>query len=190
MPRQTRISRDEIVQAAVDLVSRQGLEALNARTLADQLHCSTQPIFSNFDSMDQLRQAVIEDAQALYHNCITEAAQDKTMPPYKASGMAYINFARRKPELFKLLFMRNRTNEDTADKTDEDMPALLKMIEKNTGFTEKQAFRLHMADWIFVHGLATMIVTSYLNWDEATVSDLLSQAYLSFKNGIAAKGDN
>ena len=44
-------------------------------------------------------------------------------PPYKASGMAYIRFAREQRELFKLLFMRDRTNEEKA--AGEELEALL-----------------------------------------------------------------
>ena len=63
MPPRVRVTKEEIVRAATDLVRAEGMECLNARRIASALGCSTQPIFSNFGSMEELRAAVIEDAE-------------------------------------------------------------------------------------------------------------------------------
>ncbi|MBR2902271.1 MAG: TetR/AcrR family transcriptional regulator, partial [Clostridia bacterium] len=65
MPRQIRISKEDIINTTVDIVRRSGDQAINARTIAAALNCSTQPIFSNFDTMDQLRLAVVERADKM-----------------------------------------------------------------------------------------------------------------------------
>ena len=53
-----KITREEIVNAAVDLVRKAGEQAINARMVAAMLNCSTQPIFSNFATREELRLAV------------------------------------------------------------------------------------------------------------------------------------
>ena len=58
MPPKVKITKENIIQAAMDIVRNAGADALNARNIAAKLDCSTQPIFSNFATMDQLRLAV------------------------------------------------------------------------------------------------------------------------------------
>ena len=65
MPPKVKVTKEEIIRAAVEIVRRDGHQALNARTVAAALNCSTQPVFSNFSGMDALRMAVVERADAL-----------------------------------------------------------------------------------------------------------------------------
>ena len=109
MPPKVRITKEDIVEAAVGIVRESGAQALNARTVATALNCSTQPVFSNFETMEALRLAVVEKADRLCGACMQRETQKGEYPPYKASGMAYIRFAREEKELFKLLYMRDRT---------------------------------------------------------------------------------
>ena len=60
MPPKIRISKNFIEENALGFVRQYGVEALNARTLANYLRCSTQPIFSNYSSMDELKQVVLK----------------------------------------------------------------------------------------------------------------------------------
>ena len=96
-------------------------------------------------------------------------------PPYKASGMAYIRFAREQKELFKLLFMRDRTHEGKA--AGDELEALLGLIQKSMGLSRDDAYRFHLEMWIYVHGIATMIATAYLEWDMDFISAALTDAY-------------
>ena len=50
MPPKVKITKDDIIQTTLDLLRKNGDAAINARSLASALNCSTQPIFSNFAS--------------------------------------------------------------------------------------------------------------------------------------------
>ena len=52
MPPKVRIAKEDIVKTAVELVRKNGAGSINARAIAAELECSTQPIFSNFATMD------------------------------------------------------------------------------------------------------------------------------------------
>ena len=65
MPPKVKITKEDIVSAAVGVVREQGAEALGARQVAAALGCSTQPLFSNFASMEELRSAVVAYAYNL-----------------------------------------------------------------------------------------------------------------------------
>ena len=52
MPPKPKFSREEIVDAALDIVSREVVSALSARELGEKLGSSPRPIFTVFKSMD------------------------------------------------------------------------------------------------------------------------------------------
>ena len=108
MPPKAKITKDEITKAALELVRKEGTDAINARSVATALCCSTQPIFSNFTTMDELQGAVKKAAYEHYLALLNNEAEEGKYPKYKAFGMAYIRFAKDEPELFKLLFMCDR----------------------------------------------------------------------------------
>ncbi|MBR5140792.1 MAG: TetR family transcriptional regulator, partial [Clostridia bacterium] len=70
MPPKVKTTKDDIIHAAINLVREGGAEAINARNIAAALKCSTQPVFSNFASMTELKFKVIEEADKLYNKYI------------------------------------------------------------------------------------------------------------------------
>ena len=174
MPRKFLFKREEIVEAAVQLTRESGISAVTARGLGERLGTSSKPIFSHFENMEQVQQAVLAAANEKYQNYLKTDMADGKYPPYKASGMAYIRFAREERELFKLLFMRDRSGE-TIEENKEEIRPLLVLIEKNLGI------------WVYVHGIASMIATSYLDWDDEMASEALSDAYQGLRHRFTEK---
>lgn len=180
MPPKFRFTREEILNAALGLTRRGGLSGLTARALAAELNCSAKPIFGLFENMEEVQREVCSSANALYQNYLREDMAKGEYPPYKASGMAYIRFAREERELFKLLFMRDRSRELTAEDREEIRP-LLELIQQNLGLSEDDAYMFHLEMWLYVHGIATMIATSYLDWQDDLISRVLTDAYMGLK---------
>lgn len=181
MPPQNKFTREQLIDTALELVSQQGMQALTARSLASALGCSVKPIFGLFRNMEQVQQAVQEAAMSRYNDCLRHDMEQGIYPPYKASGMAYIRFARENRELFKLLFMCDRTGQPTQVERSTIAP-LLELIQKNLCISEDRAYLFHMEMWLYVHGIATMIATSFLDWQEEFVSDVLTDAYFGLKS--------
>ena len=175
MPPKCRFTREEIIQAALDLTAEKGVGALTARGLAQRLGSSAKPIFGLFANMEEVQQEVVKAANLRYQEYLRQDMSAGRYPPYKASGMAYIRFAREQKELFKLLFMRDRTHEEKA--AGDELEALLGLIQKNMGLSRDDAYRFHLEMWIYVHGIATMIATAYLEWAMDFISAALTDAY-------------
>ena len=175
MPPKCRFTREEIIQAALDLTAEKGVGALTARGLAQRLGSSAKPIFGLFANMEEVQQEVVKAANLRYQEYLWQDMSAGRYPSYKASGMAYIRFAREQKELFKLLFMRDRTHEEKA--AGDELEALLGLIQKNMGLSRDDAYRFHLEMWIYVHGIATMIATAYLEWDMDFISAALTDAY-------------
>lgn len=185
MPPKCRFTREEIIQAALDLTAEKGVGALTARGLAQRLGSSAKPIFGLFANMEEVQQEVVKAANLRYQEYLRQDMSAGRYPPYKASGMAYIRFAREQKELFKLLFMRDRTHEEKA--AGDELEALLGLIQKNMGLSRDDAYRFHLEMWIYVHGIATMIATAYLEWDMDFISAALTDAYQGLRLRFLSK---
>ena len=51
MPAVKKVSKEKIIDAAVEVLRDGGFSAINARSVAKKLGCSTQPIYLSFQSM-------------------------------------------------------------------------------------------------------------------------------------------
>ena len=179
MPPKVKITKEDIISTAFALIREHGEEAVNARAIAASLNCSTQPVFSNFSGMEDLRKAVIKAAYERYLEFIRKETESGQYPQYKAFGMAYIRFAKEEKELFRLLFMCDRKGQDLVPT--EDFDASVEVIMQTSGVSRETATMLHLEMWTFVHGIATMMATSFLLLDWELISDMLSDVYLGIR---------
>lgn len=185
MPPKVKITREEIIQTALALVREQGVEAVNARAVASTLGCSTQPVFSNFSTMEELQRATAEAAYGCYLDYIRREEASGEYPRYKAFGMAYIRFAGEERELFRLLFLRDRSGEDTSPSP--DFEASVRMIMESCGVSFETATVIHLENWGFVHGIGTMLATSFLTLDRELISRMVSDVYQGIRQRYLQK---
>lgn len=180
MPPKVKVTKNDIINAAVETVRLQGAQALGARAVAAALGSSTQPVFSNFSTMEELKQAVTEAARSIYQRYAAEETGRGNYPVYKSHGMAYIRFAKEEKELFKFLFMRDNGSTLLPAGAGVD-PAMEQLVQSNTGLSEKETKLFHLEMWAFVHGIATMFATGFLDLEEELVSRMLTDAYLGLR---------
>ncbi len=186
MPPRFKFTKAEITNAALSITRKEGLPGLTARALAAELGCSVKPVFGLFKNMEEVQQEVKKAAHTLWLNYLKEEMEKGELPPYKASGMAYIRFARKEKELFKLLFMRDRSDE-IKEENREEMEPILEIIQEKTGMNRQDAYSFHIEMWIFVHGIATMTATNYLDLEEAYISSVLTDAYEGIRSRFTKK---
>ena len=180
MPPVQKTGKDKIINAAFDIVREESFCNLNARAIAKKLGISTQPIFSNFKNMEDLKMEIVRKASCLYFSMLEEEEKSGKYPPYKARGMGYIRFAKEEKNLFRLLFMDKRSSEErfpTDDATKE-----IGLISDTLSFAEEKASRMHALLWFFVHGIASLIVTESLELSEKVINESLTDAYLGLKS--------
>ena len=180
MPPKAKTNRQQIIDTAFEIVQENGVDSLNARTLARRIGCSTQPLFYNFSTMEELLESVIAKANEFYHSYIWEAMSEAKYPPYKASGMAYIQFAKDERNLFNLLFMRDRTDEKV-DVQNANFEEIVSMLVTNYGLSHDEATLFHLEMWAVVHGIASMQATSFLNLDTEMISTCLTDVFEALK---------
>lgn len=176
MPPTVRFTRDAVLHAACQLMRREGMEALNARAIAKELGGSTQPIFRLFTNMEDLRRELILYV-ARQFQAHAEADMAQSDSPYIQLCTTYLLYGRDEPELFKLLFMRDRVSEGQySDQTNFDL--VLNIIKKETPLDDETALRFFERTWLFIHGLAVCIATKYIPCqDERYLISMVKEAY-------------
>lgn len=167
MPAKKQITRDMILRAALKLLREQGYEAVNIRRLAQELGCSTQPVYLSFSGMDELRAALIPAAVASFEAYMTGGMA-------RLYDMSYIRFAKDEPHLFCFLFMR-------ANAFSEIKRVLMPLIERSIlelmalyGISHEEADLLHDQLWMHAHGIASMVATDFCDWNMEKVQRMLA----------------
>ena len=110
MPPSVKFTKDEIVEAALRLTRAGGIGSLTARSLAAELGASTRPMFTHFETVDELKHEVHEAAKGVYRAYIERGLAEPV--PFLGVGQNTIRFAREEPELFKLLFLQKPQGAD------------------------------------------------------------------------------
>lgn len=176
MPPTVRFTRDAVLHAACQLMRREGMEALNARAIAKELGGSTQPIFRLFTNMEDLhRELILYVARQFQVHAEADMAQSDS--PYIQLCTTYLLYGRDEPELFKLLFMRDRVSEGQySDQT--NFYLVFNIIKKETPLDDETALRFFERTWLFIHGLAVCIATKYIPCqDERYLISMVKEAY-------------
>lgn len=176
MPPTVRFTRDAVLHAACQLMRREGMEALNARAIAKELGGSTQPIFRLFTNMEDLhRELILYVARQFQAHAEEDMAQSDS--PYIQLCTTYLLYGRDEPELFKLLFMRDRVSEGQYSvQTNFDL--VFNIIKKETPLDDETALRFFERTWLFIHGLAVCIATKYIPCqDERYLISMVKEAY-------------
>lgn len=181
MPPKPKFTKEEILAAALELARERGLDGVSARDVGARLGTSAKVVYGAYSGMEELKQAVVDGAEERFLQFCRREVDSGAYPPYKCIGMGYIRFAREEPELYRMLFMCDRTGERPRDLGFWETAHVL---QRQTGMEDDAAARFHTEMWIFVHGIATTMVTSFQQWDMEQVSQMLTDVYTGLKKGI------
>ena len=183
MARRTTISKEMILEAALKMLIRDGYQAVNIKTLAAEIGCSTQPIAWHFENMDEMRRELALFAEKYAEGKIVTGAGNAA-GTFETMGRAYVHMAIHEPNLFKFLYLGERpinkpfTAESIAKSANSK--ELIAGIAAQTGLSETQAAGIIRNIVIYSHGLATMIATGVLKLDESEAMAMISEAANSF----------
>lgn len=187
MPPVKKFDRESIINASLELIEKNGRSNFNARSLANYLGCSVQPIFHNFVNMEELNKAVYKSIYDIYVNEMLSASYEKD-ESYKKIGLQYIRFAREHKEFFKIIFMQ-RTNLNTDNFLASGGPVddIILSGQKLTGLTYDNQRKFHKRVWIFTHGIACLVNTETVILSDKEVEVLLTDTVrdmlIGFKKG-------
>lgn len=173
-----KIQKEDILNAAFEIVRKDGLEKLSVRDIAKKLNCSVQPIYYQFKNFLKLQEELMIKIEKYFYHFIMEH-KNQEMPVYKQIGINYIKFAKKESKLFQILFMSESSlnlNEFITN-NDEDFKRLAKYIHISTELKDDDLKEFHIKMWIFTHGIATLVANNTCNLTEEQISKLLSYEF-------------
>lgn len=175
MPPKAKFNKEEIIAAALEIVKSNGFEALTARSLGQTLGSSARPIFTVFNSMEEVQTAVIAAAKKVYDEYIAIALSEPSA--FIGVGKAYIRFAAELPKLFQLLFMREQTAKPNLSNVlgiiDSNNDKILKSVENDYNLNTDDAKAIYEHLWIYSHGIAVLIATRVCSFTGEDVARML-----------------
>lgn len=181
MPPKPKFTKEEIVAAALELVSDKGMSALTSRDLGARLGSSARPIFTVFNSMEEVQEAVRDAAMKRFES-YAEKAVNYT-PVFKQVGMQMILFAKEEPMLYQLGFMTNnhcvKSFEDIYDRLGEVAYQCLEVIQRDYGLSEKESRALFEHVWIHTFGIGALCATGMCDFPEEQIIEMLGHDFVA-----------
>ena len=162
MPAIKKISKEAIIDAAVDVLREGGAAAINARSVAKKLGCSTQPIYLSFQNMDDLKAAMTQRAIALHTRHVRSS---NSYTQYSCYGMGFVRFAAEEKHLFRWLYLDGVQPGPYQD--DVLLPEIIAAMVNEYGYTEEVARKLHQDMTYYSYGMAILANTGHLNLTDA-----------------------
>ncbi|MBQ7612020.1 MAG: TetR/AcrR family transcriptional regulator [Spirochaetaceae bacterium] len=177
MPPKKRITKDMIINGAIEVTKQTGYESINARSVAEYLGCSTQPIMYHFATIEDLKQAAYAQVDKMHSEYLMAISSEETA--LLEIGLNYIRFAVEKPGLFRFLFQSGYAKESSLLEMidSKEVRPVLAALRKASCLTTKKIKQVFLTVALFVHGYASLIVNNGLDYDEKLVSKHLEHAW-------------
>ena len=178
MPPKPKITRDMILDAAMEIAREEGAENINARTVSDKLNCSTQPVMYQFATIEELKKAVYAKVDR-YHTEYLMNMEGQQKGIMLGIGLNYIRFAIKEPNLFRFLFQSGFAVENSLLEMidSEELKPVLTVMQEAMEMDMEQTKEVFLTIALFAHGYASIIANNSLEYDEDLVAVHLERVY-------------
>ncbi len=181
MARKQVVTRELLLEGAFALVRDEGREKLSARNLASKCGCSTQPIFRIYENMADLEKDLLHKCEDFYSE-FYKGSPSVNDTPFVNLGLVYIRFASAYPNLFRIIFFDDIQSEksmyDLINGGDNNF--IVGEFKKLHGVSMDEFSVLFMRMWIFIHGIACMVLKNDFDMSEKEIEELLVATYIAF----------
>jgi hypothetical protein len=156
MPPKTKFTLDDIGDAALSVVRREGLDRLTSRAVAEELKSSTMPIYSCGKSMAEIEEDVVKRCWEILCEY-----QNRTGTPdlYVNMGLGYILFAKHESHLFGCIHSLRHTELNKRYAEENFMKNMVRLNDHPlfSGTADDIKMKILIQGWIFCHGLADFL---------------------------------
>ena len=187
--------RERILEAARDIVRREGFAALTIRKIADAIEYAPGTLYLYFENRDAIASELSSEGFRKLLEAFAPA--EKIGDPrarLEAIGRAYVRFGMKNPETYRLVFMEDPQLTTAVFKAAGDDPgqrayrALLDPLEelRQAGRLRPGADVQALADtlWSLVHGIVSLKLTCP-GFPVTPVEPLVDTALRTFLDGLA-----
>lgn len=179
MPPKPKFTREEIVQTALQIVSKKGVNGLTARELGEALGSSARPIFTIFKNMEELQEEVRKEALHRFETYAEQPYPD--VPLFKQVGMKMVLFGAHEPKLYQMLFMQENRDLMTFDDVFAGLgttaDVCIQAIRKDYELSMEDARLLFQNVWIYTFGIGALCATRVGKFSEEELGKMLSTEF-------------
>ena len=183
MPPKAKITKDMILNTVLELTRAAGFEAVNARSIAGKLHCSTRPIFTCYENMEELKKEFLSFAYEYYEQFVSHYRKSENISPYLILPLSYIEFAGDEPRLFKLLFINDMDLAITEAKDfykEADNEKKAQLFSETIGIDFEKAKVIFLDLFLYTHGMAVLTATQKLALNRKNAEKMLMNLLSAF----------
>ena len=182
MPPKVKITKEMVEDASFEVIRTKGHENLNARTIAEYLGCSTQPVLYTFKTVDEIREAAYALADSFHTEFIMPKETD--MNPMLALGLNYVRFGYEEKNLFRFLFQTDKFGgkDIGALMNDPGLSGILEVIAGGLKVDLEQAREMFLTFFCVAHGIASLLANNSMEYDEEQIRKMLENVFF----GMAA----
>lgn len=177
MPPKPKFTREQIVDAAYEITREKGIEGVVARELAGKLGSTVSPIFTLFENMEEVKNAVIEKAKKECISYLTECFS--YTPAFKEFGIRWIRFSMEEPMLYRLIFLREQfassDEESSADAFEELSRRIIPEISEAFDLVEEDAGKLLAQMLIYANGFSVSVGNGEQEIDSEAIGKSISE---------------
>lgn len=181
-------TKDQILKAAHEVVLESGFEKFTARNVAKKMGISTQPIYLEFKNMEDLKRTLLQKIE-------TDLTRKFMSQPITGdlivdAPVHYVEFALKKPKLFKALFVDPKGGGPIMYEYSVEFYKELSKQSRRFGKLPKEDFELlHLEAWIVVNGLITMLLAGIITLTREELIELVQQLIEDISEGKKFKFD-
>jgi AcrR family transcriptional regulator len=158
------LTRARIIDGARCLVERNGHEQLSLRSLAAELDVTAPALYDHVASKDEVLELVAAEGFDELSTRYDVVAEERPIDRVRARALAYVGFARDRPQLFRLMFMyRPRAVTLAADNELQAATTVFDAAVRDVhraiadgDLVDRDADRLGLLLWASMHGVATL----------------------------------
>ena len=173
MARKKEISRDKILDVAYKMAVKDGIKGLTARSIAKTGHFSTQPLYLEFNNMNDLREQVLKK---ILDDLRTKTLQQSyTGDALIDLDLSYIEFAQKHVNLFRPMFVDGKFGSKVISDTLMDLGTeKFKEQYPDTQYDEDRVRDIVIANWISTTGMAALVVNKIATFNQTQIINVLN----------------
>ena len=180
MPPRQKFSKEDILNTAFKLVREKGIENLSVQNISKMLNSSTQPIYSYYENMADLKADLFDMVCQCHMRCFDKVETGKKL--FVNIGMAYIDFAIEEPNLFRMMFMSQgftgkKLTNLFSDEDDDCNEHLQEAIAREYDLASTDVNRVFLDIWLYAHGIASMLALNQLPTPRKEIEAMLENMY-------------
>ena len=183
MPPRPQVTKEQLIEAALNIAREKGFEKVTAREVGKSLGMSSRPVFTYYSGMQELKADVYKAAYSIYVNTVEQGLTDKY--PFRSSGRQTIKFVKEEPELFKLLCYPYNEDPDPSSTIgsftffEQNFKLIRPTIEREYELKGDDAKCFFRNVWLFTLGIAMLIISGSCPYTDEEIFRMMSEISLS-----------